>query len=258
MKNADRPRQRAPGKWGRRAAMAVLLVGLSGCASGPMRIKEDPLEPLNRRIDGFNEVVDSVFLKPVAIAYREFTPGPVRTGVDNFFGNLGDVWTLANSMLQLKPVAATQTMMRLTINTTLGMGGLIDLATDVGLERHHEDFGQTLGYWGVPPGPYLVLPIMGPSTVRDTAAMNADHGRSVVARRPHVPTRNSLLPLQAVETRARLLGASAILDQAALDKYSFTRDAYLQRRNNDVFDGNPPTDEAVEPSSSQPTGPQAH
>jgi len=103
-----------------------------------------------------------------------------------------------------------------------------------------------------------VLPIMGPSTVRDTAAMNADRGHSVVARRPHVPTRNSLLLLQAVETRARLLGASAILDQAALDKYSFTRDAYLQRRNNDVFDGNPPTDEAVEPSSSQPTGPQAH
>lgn len=236
-------------------APIALALALSGCASVAVPTREDPLEPFNRGVFQFNEVVDGVFLKPVATAYREFTPGPVRTGVDNFFNNLGEVWTLANSVLQLKPVVAAQTMMRLAINSSLGVGGLIDLATEVGLERHHEDLGQTLGRWGVPPGPYLVLPVMGPSTLRDTAAMNADRGHGVVAQQSHVPTRNSLLLLQAVETRARLLGASSILDQAALDKYSFTRDAYLQRRHNDVHDGNPPNEEEVEPAGGQPIRP---
>lgn len=227
---------------------SVVLMGISGCAAGPTANPADPLEPMNRRIYRFNEVVDGSFLKPLATAYRNVTPDPVRTGVSNFFANLGDVWSFVNNVLQFKGNAAAETFMRFNVNTVLGVAGLFDLASEMGLDRHREDFGQTLGKWGVPPGPYLVLPVLGASSLRDATALRADTYGSPVADVEDVPTRNSLLLLQAVETRARLLGASAVLDQAALDDYSFTRDAYLQKRRNDVYDGNPPEEPSTAPS----------
>jgi phospholipid-binding lipoprotein MlaA len=235
---------------------SVVLMGISGCAAGPTANPADPLEPMNRRIYRFNEVVDGSFLKPLATAYRNVTPDPVRTGVSNFFANLGDVWSFVNNVLQFKGNAAAETFMRFNVNTVLGVAGLFDLASEMGLDRHREDFGQTLGKWGVPPGPYLVLPVLGASSLRDATALRADTYGSPVADVEDVPTRNSLLLLQAVETRARLLGASAVLDQAALDDYSFTRDAYLQKRRNDVYDGNPPEEPwPAEPAPAEPEKP---
>lgn len=221
-------------------ALAVLL--LSGCATGPGANPRDPLEPLNRKVSEFNEVVDKAFLKPVATVYTEVTPAPVRTGVSNFFSNLGDLWSFVNNVLQLKAQAATESWTRLTVNTFFGLGGILDVASEMNIERHKEDFGQTLGRWGVPAGPYLVLPLLGPSTVRDTAALPVDMKGNLIADIDHVPTRNTLTALKAVDARARLLRAVDLLEQAALDPYSFTRDAYLQKRRNDVYDGAPPAE----------------
>lgn len=223
--------------------MAVACAGmlvLAGCATAPGADPRDPLEPLNRGVTRFNDAVDDALLKPAATAYREVMPSPVRTGVSNFFGNLGDVWSFVNHVLQFKGQAAVETCMRVGVNTVFGLGGVLDIASELGLERRTEDFGQTLGRWGVPSGPYLVLPLLGPSSVRDAAALRADVMGSVIANVDHVPTRNSLSALKAVDTRARLLRAGDMLDQAALDPYTFTRDAYLQKRRNDVFDGSPP------------------
>jgi phospholipid-binding lipoprotein MlaA len=216
------------------------MLVLTGCATAPGADPRDPLEPLNRGVTRFNDAVDDALLKPAATVYREVTPSPVRTGVSNFFGNLGDVWSLVNHVLQLKGQAAMETYMRLGVNTVFGFAGVLDIASEIGLERRTEDFGQTLGRWGVPPGPYLVLPLLGPSSVRDAAALRADVMGSVISDVDHVPTRNSLSALKAVDTRARLLRAGEMLDQAALDPYTFTRDAYLQKRRNDVHDGAPP------------------
>jgi phospholipid-binding lipoprotein MlaA len=224
--------------------MVVLL--LAGCASGPGANPHDPLEPMNRDVYRFNEAVDSMFLKPVATAYNNGIPRPVRTGVNNFFNNLSDVWSLVNNALQAKPKDAVETFFRVSVNTLMGLGGLLDVASEMGLEPHREDFGQTLGRWGVPTGPYLVLPILGPSTLRDAASLRADTLGSPVYNVDHVRTRNGLLLLDAIDTRAGLVRAGLVLDEAALDKYSFSRDVYLQKRRNDVYDGSPP--EEVEPA----------
>jgi phospholipid-binding lipoprotein MlaA len=228
---------------GMQAVACAMVLLLAGCASGPNAHPRDPLEPLNRSVARFNEVVDDVVLKPVATVYREVTPSPVRTGIHNFYGNLGDVWSFVNHVLQLKGQAAAETFMRVTVNTVLGMGGVLDIATEMGIERQKEDFGQTLGRWGMPPGPYLVLPVLGSSTLRDAAALRADALGNVIADVDHVRTRNALTALQVVDTRASLLRAGQVLDEAALDKYSFTRDVYLQKRRNDVYDGSPPDEE---------------
>jgi phospholipid-binding lipoprotein MlaA len=167
----------------------------------------------------------------------------VRTGVSNFFGNLGDVWSFANSVAQLKLQNSAETFMRVNVNTFFGLGGLLDVATEAGIDRHEEDFGQTLGRWGVGAGPYVVLPIFGPSTLRDTAALPVDRAGGIVSNMHDVAWRNSLSFLDAVDTRAKYLRAGRLLDDAALDKYTFTRDAFLQHRRNDVYDGNPPDDE---------------
>ncbi len=229
-----------PGLWSLVCAAGLLL---AGCASGPGASPRDPLETMNRGVYQFNEAVDGMFLKPVATAYNTATPRPVRTGVTNFFNNLGDVWSFANNVLQAKPKEALDTFFRVSLNTVLGLGGVLDIASEMGIEQHREDFGQTLGRWGVPTGPYLVLPILGPSTIRDTASLRADTLGSPVYNVDHVRTRNSLLLLDAVDTRASLLRAGRVLDEAALDKYSFSRDVYLQKRRNDVYDGMPPEEE---------------
>jgi len=230
---------RAPRRW--LAALAcVAALGLSACASGPMADPRDPFEPYNRGMTRFNDTVDDAVLKPVATAYRDVVPSPVRTGVGNFFGNLADVWTFANNVLQLKGMAAAESFTRVGVNTVFGFAGVLDIASEMGLDPRREDFGQTLGRWGVPPGPYLVLPLLGPSTVRDTAALPVDVKGNLVSSVDDVATRNSLTVLNAVDTRARLLRAGDMLEQAALDPYSFKRDAFLQKRRNDVYDGSPP------------------
>lgn len=213
------------------AGMFMLLVVwlLAGCASLSTH-PQDPLERYNRGVTDFNEQVDAAVLKPVAVAYTHVTPSVVRTGVRNFFANLGDVWSFANHVLQLRMEAATASFMRVNVNTLFGLGGVLDVASDMGIDRYRSDFGLTLGRWGVPTGPYVVLPILGPSTVRDTFALPVDMWGGAVGQVDTVSVRNSLYALRAVDTRANLLRASNVLDSAALDKYSFTRDVFLQLR----------------------------
>lgn len=212
----------------------LALALLQGCATGPN--PRDPFEPFNRNVARFNEGLDQAIVKPVAQAYQDVMPSPVRTGVNNFFANLSDAWSFVNNVLQLKPQAAGESLMRFSVNTVFGLG-VLDWATEMGIERHREDFGKTLGRWGVAAGPYLVLPVLGPSTVRDTAALPVDASGDLVMQVDNVSARNSLYVLRAVDLRATLLRAGEVLDQAALDKYAFTRDAYLQRRGV-VFNGN--------------------
>ncbi|MFH0134737.1 VacJ family lipoprotein [Variovorax sp. VaC1] len=224
------------------AAAAFALV--AGCATGPNANPADPFESMNRGVSRFNETVDDAVLVPVATAYQRALPSMVRSGVNNFFNNIGDVWSLANNVAQLKLQGSAETFMRLNVNTFFGLGGLLDVASDAGISRHEEDFGQTLGYWGVGPGPYVVLPLLGPSTLRDTVAKPLDYYGDPLAHMEDVRWRNSLTALRVVDTRSQYLRAGRLLGDAALDKYSFTRDAFLQRRRSQVYDGNPPDDGA--------------
>ncbi|OUM03142.1 MlaA family lipoprotein [Variovorax sp. JS1663] len=222
------------------AAAALTLA--AGCATGPGANPADPFEPFNRGVAKFNDNVDDAVLKPVASAYRRVLPSFVRTGVNNFFGNLSDVWNFANSVMQLNLRHSTDNFMRIPVNTVFGLGGLLDVATEAGIDRHPEDFGQTLGRWGVPSGPYVVLPLLGPSTVRDGSALLVDRRGDLVNQIDDIPWRNSMYVLRVVDTRSNFLRASELLGEAALDKYSFTRDAYLQRRRNDIHNGDLPND----------------
>lgn len=213
------------------------------------KVKADPLEGLNRSIFAFNEAVDLALLKPLATAYRKVIPSPVRTGVDNVFGNVGDAWSAVNHLLQGKVQTAVEMTVRVTTNSLFGLGGLFDLASDAGLERQSEDFGQTLGKWGLGPGPYLVLPFYGASSLRDAAALPLDRKASLPGIVNDGAYRWGLTTLELVHGRADLLSATSLLEQVAFDKYSFVRDSYLARRRNQVHDGNPPEepeeDEAV-------------
>lgn len=222
-------------RWMGAAAIGIAAL-LSGCASGPDANPRDPLEPFNRNMAEFNDAVDGMVLKPVATVYRDATPDLVRTGVNNFFENLRDAWSFVNATLQLKPQAAAENFLRFGTNTAFGLGGVLDIASEMGIERTRLDFGQTLGRWGVPSGPYLVLPIFGPSSFRDAAGIGVESSGDLIMGIDHVPTRNSLYALRAVETRANLLRATTMLEGAALDKYSFTRDIYLQRRQSAIDD----------------------
>ena len=216
-------------------SIALVLAALQGCAMSPNANPRDPWEPFNRNVSNFNEGLDQAVLKPVATAYQNVTPQIMRTGVNNFFGNITDVWSLVNNVLQLKPVESVETLFRVGVNTTVGLVGLIDVASDLKLQKHTEDFGQTLGFWGMPTGPYIVLPLFGPSTLRDSLALPVDAQGNLVGRVDDVALRNTLLTLRLVDRRASLLRAGELLDAAALDKYSFTRDAYLQRRRARIF-----------------------
>lgn len=211
-------------------AIGLAVVLVQGCATGPTANPNDPMEPLNRAVFNFNDGLDRAVLQPVATAYDQVTPSPVKTGVRNFFGNISDVWSVVNNLLQGKLKESLETFMRVSVNSTFGFGGVLDIGTEAGLPKNKQDFGQTLGVWGFDAGPYVVLPLFGPSSVRDTAGRLVDTSADLVSYTRNVPTRNSLTVLRLVDTRAQLLGATGILDQAALDKYSFTRDLYLQRR----------------------------
>jgi phospholipid-binding lipoprotein MlaA len=214
----------------RNTALALAAAGLmSGCATGPDRKPGDPFEPMNRVVFNFNDGVDRYVAVPVAKGYQKVTPQPLRTAVSNFFSNLGDLGNAANALLQLKFTDATEDIIRFAFNSTFGLGGLLDWATPAGLPKHHQDFGLTLGHWGIPSGPYLVLPLFGPSTVRDSMGLIVDvKFNPLNYMEPAV--RNPLYVLQFVSVRSDLLGATDLLQQAALDKYSFVRDAYTQQR----------------------------
>ncbi len=227
--------------------LAIALV-LTGCASGPNAVARDPLEPLNRSIYGFNEALDSSVIRPVARTYQEVTPSPIRTGISNFFANIADVWSTLNNALQLKPAQTAETGARVLVNSVVGIVGLFDVATSMKLERHPEDFGQTLGYWGVPSGPYVVLPLLGPSTLRDGASLPVDTKGNLVRHIEEVPARNTLTVTNLVDKRARLLKATDQVDAMAIDKYTFVRDVYLQKRLSDVWDGNPPDTGGADPA----------
>jgi phospholipid-binding lipoprotein MlaA len=208
------------------------------------RDPRDPLESWNRAVFRFNEHLDEAIVRPVARGYVEVVPGFARTGVRNFFSNLDDVAVIANGALQLKLEQTSRDFMRLAINTSLGMFGLFDIAGEIGLKKNNEDFGQTLGYWGVGAGPYLVLPFLGASSLRDFTGFVVDSRHADPVRgHDDVSARNPALVLRAVGQRADLLGAGQVLDAAALDPYEFTRDLYLERRRGLVHDGNPPPEE---------------
>jgi phospholipid-binding lipoprotein MlaA len=218
-----------------------VVLALQACATVPNADARDPWESMNRRIYSFNDVLDKVALKPVATVYANVLPSPVRTGIHNFLGNLGDVWSMVNSALQLKGQATVETLMRIQVNTFLGLGGVLDVATEMRLEKRREDFGQTLGYWGVKPGPYVVLPVLGPSTLRDTLATPLDLKGDMVQQFNDTSTRSVLSVTRVIDTRSRMLQTLDIVKEAALDPYTFVRDGYLQKRESDVHDGNPPS-----------------
>jgi phospholipid-binding lipoprotein MlaA len=221
------------------ALWCAALMSMVGCASAP-GAPNDPLEGWNRAVFSFNESVDSAVLKPVATGYQQVLPQFVRTGIDNVFANIGDAWSAVNQLLQAKPAAALEMGLRFGVNTVFGFGGFLDIASEAGIERRSEDFGQTLGRWGIGPGPYLVLPLLGPSTLRDTAALPADLRASPSALPNETSDRYAVGVLQTISTRARLLSATRAIDDIALDKYSLIRDGFLVRRRNQVYDGNPP------------------
>jgi len=234
----------------RMGAAAVLL---AGAAVAQPQTAKDPLEGWNRAVFGFNEGLDAAVLKPVATGYKAVVPELVRSGISNVFGNFGDGWSAINQLLQGKPVAAAQMTVRVATNTLFGIGGLFDVASDLGLERQQEDFGQTLGRWGLPAGAYMVWPLLGPSSLRDTAAMPLDLQWRPAALSQDSATRVGLSTLQLIDVRAGLLNASRIVDDIALDKYVFIRDGYLARRRSLVYDGEPP--EIAEPKDETPAAP---
>lgn len=220
-----------------RALMPLAALGLAvltGCATGPNANPDDPLEPYNRGVTKFNDAVDNAVLRPLATTYVELTPQLIRTGVSNFFANLGDAWSFVNNTLQLKPEAAATSFFRFGINSLMGLGGVLDVASEMRMERYKQDFGQTLGRYGVPTGPYFVLPLLGPSTIRDTVALPVDARGSILSTVDPVSARNSLYALRIIDARANLLRATNVLSSAALDEYSFTRDVYLQRRRGET------------------------
>ncbi|RCS57609.1 VacJ family lipoprotein [Parvibium lacunae] len=238
----------------------VLLLALGGCAVTPkpdvVAGVADPYESMNRKVFAFNDALDKAIFKPVATGYKTVMPEPVRTCVSNIFGNIADIYTAVNNALQGKFKEAGSDLCRVAINSTLGLLGCFDVATELGFEKHNEDFGQTLATWGVGAGPYLVLPFFGPSTLRDSTNVVIDWATYPVNQITPIYVRNSVRALRLIDTRALLLEASNLADDAALDKYQFIRDAYLQRRRYLIYDGDPPEeplpkyeDETVPPAS---------
>ncbi len=221
--------------------LALMLALGSGCAHRPPHEEaSDPLEPVNRVIYKFNEKADDWVLKPVAEGYQKVLPSPVRTGVNNFFSNLGEPIIIVNGVLQFKFHQAASDTARFIFNTTFGLVGLIDVATPMGHPKHYEDFGQTLGTWGLGEGWYLVLPLLGPSNVRDGVGLWVDNHMDIVTQEIEKPERYYAMALRIIDTRAQLLAATKVLDTAALDPYLYTREAYRQHRWNVLHDGNPP------------------
>jgi phospholipid-binding lipoprotein MlaA len=215
-----------------------LLLSLTGCASLDAEFSDtrDPYEDINRHIYAFNETLDHYMLRPLSQGYQQITPTPVNQSITHFFNNLNSLTTLLNSLLQHKPQAAGHTAVRFALNSTVGLAGLLDVATPLGWPQHQEDFAQTLGTWGMQSGPYLVLPVFGPSSIRDLAGILADWWTEPLNALPNNTPKYALRSLSLIDQRADLLPLSRVLDQA-LDPYSFVRDAYLQRQATAIRDG---------------------
>ncbi|MDX5364071.1 MAG: VacJ family lipoprotein [Pseudazoarcus pumilus] len=218
--------------------LAFAMLVMTGCASNP-RNPDDPLEGYNRAMFRFNEGVDKAVVKPLAQGYEKAVPELVRTGIGNVFSNLGDVWIGINNLLQGKAGDGMSDLMRFAVNSTFGILGIFDVASEMGLPKHNEDLGQTLAVWGVGEGAYFVVPFLGPRTVRDAVVLPVDMRGNGLVQLDHVPTRNTVLATRVVHTRSLLLGTDRALEEQ-LDKYAFVRDAYLQARRYQVHDGNPP------------------
>jgi len=227
----------------RNCLTVLIFVFLTGCAStDEFSDSRDPWEGFNRGVYSFNETVDEALIKPLAKGYKAIVPVPVDRGITNFFSNLGDIGSAINNVLQFKLSRAGSDLGRVVFNTTLGLLGFFDVATNMNLPRYNEDFGQTLGVWGSSPGPYIVLPLMGPSSGRDAIGMVFDWFTDPVSYIEDDTVRVGLRALWTVDRRADLLSASKLVEQAALDPYEFVRNAYLQKRRHEVYDGNPPPD----------------
>ena len=233
---------------------AVALLASSGCATtgsppasadapAARTAPGDPWENWNRKVYAFNDAIDTAVIRPVATVYANLVPQPIRTGITNFYGNFADMWSAVNNLLQGKVADTAQDVARVSTNTLFGIGGLFDVATELGLDSQREDFGQTLGRWGVGPGPYVVWPFLGPSTLRDSAALPLDRTIGPALAFSDQSTQYSLTFLGLLNERANLLPTTQMLDDMALDKYVFIRDAYLQRRRSLVYDGNEPESE---------------
>ncbi len=219
-----------------------------GPAQSPAAAREaerkDPLENINRVIFAFNTTADNIITKPIAKTYKTVVPEVYRMLIGNVFSNLNDVWVGVNNLLQGKPKAALSDWTRVVINSTVGLGGIADIATDLGLSPHNEDFGQTLGRWGMPPGPYLVLPILGPSNVRDGLSIVPDY-LSDPLRRLKAGDRDRSRIVRLVDTRAYVFDAEKLIESAAIDRYDLVRDGYLSRRRSLIYDGDPPEEPAL-------------
>jgi len=232
-----------PTFWQRLALALGMAATLAGCATGARSTAgtaganpRDPYEKFNRQMFAFNDAIDRVALKPAASAYKDVLPTFVQTGISNFFGNLSDLWSGANNLMQGKGAAGLSDLTRFSLNSTFGLAGLLDIGSEAGLPKHNEDFGQTLGAWGVASGPYLMLPLLGPSTVRDAAVIPVDFAADPWAYKQPVGWRNFGTAVRAVDQRAAVLDASNLMEEAALDRYEFIRDGFLQRRQSRITD----------------------
>jgi len=230
-------------KKGLAQSVIVGSVFLSGCASLTSQQENDPLELVNRGVYSFNEKADEYVLEPVAKGYQYITPQSVDNGISNFFSNLDDVVVVVNDLLQLKLNQALSDTVRLVVNSTVGILGFMEVASDMGYPKHHEDFGQTLGAYGLGTGPYVVLPFLGPSTARDAVGVFADVYVDPIQQIKDSDAMWGTIALKAVDMRADLISTKKIADQASLDPYEFMRSAYFQRRNYLIYDGNPPFEE---------------
>jgi phospholipid-binding lipoprotein MlaA len=216
----------------------VAAVLLAGCAAAPSKV--DPLEPMNRALYAVHDVVDTNVVKPIAQGYVDIIPYFIRKGISNVFNNIEDAFSALNGTLQGKFDKAGNDMGRVMVNSLFGVVGLIDVASDIGIERGDEDFGQTFAYWGIPAGPYLFIPLFGPTTVRDGTGVIIRIAAGPVGFIPDVPLRNSLYGVGFIDQRSQLLGVGELVDTAALDRYTFIRNAYFQRRRYLIYDGKPP------------------
>ena len=228
-----------PRRFPRSFAVLGVAALLAGCAATPMRA-DDPFEPVNRASYKVHEVVDGHFVKPIAQAYVDYTPRIIRKAISNFFGNIDDAISVINDFLQGKPDKGGNDLGRVILNTGFGVGGLIDIASEAGIPKGNEDFGQTLGVWGLPQGPYLFIPVFGPTTVRDGTGWLMRYAIGPVGYIPDVPVRNTLYGLGGLDLRASLLPADKLVEEGALDPYAFIRRAYLQHRLYLQYDGKPP------------------
>ena len=223
-----------------RLALFLAILAASGCATSPDADPRDPLEPMNRAVYKFNDTFDEAIAKPVATVYRDLLHVEIRSRVSNFFSNIQDIFIGVNNLLQGKLQDGVEDWARFAFNSTIGLAGIHDVASDMGIEKHNEDFGQTFGRWGAGPGPYLILPFLGSSTLRDAGGTAVDWYVAPLQHARPIAVRNTLYGVYLINTRAELLEASNILEQAALDRYTFQRDAYLQRRRSLIYDGSPP------------------